>query len=358
MKKENIINIALVIIAVAVTLGILMQLTNGEKQQERQDPLVIILDSFKQEISNKVEALGTAKANESIEITSTATETIKEINFEDGQKVRKGDVIAILDRDAEMAQLSAAKERLKEEQRELKRLESLLKSKAVSRREFDERKTSLQVTKEEINQIQAEINERTLIAPFDGEVGVRRLSVGALVQPGEVITTLDDISQIKLDFTVPAVNLSKLKVGLPVYAETEALKDMVYRGRIQSVNTRVDPVTRSVLVRAIISNEDGAIKPGLLMKVTLLENQRMALMVPEESILQRQDYHFLFIVDDNNIVEKRKVEIGIRQPGLVEITSGLLEGEDIIVRGINSVRDGQKVRIKDTWERIKDSQFE
>lgn len=314
---------------------------------------VEIIAVFEETLSDSVESLGTAMANEFVDITSNVSEVIAEINFEDGQQVEKGHVIARMAQQEEAAQLAAAKARQSENQRELNRLAGLLKNRAASQREYDERVTLTEITKRQIEEIEARIADRTLRAPFSGVLGIRRLSEGALVQPGQLITTLDDVSSIKLDFTVPSIYINSLTKGTPIEARSLALGETVFRGEVASVNSRIDPITRSVLIRAIIPNEEMILKPGLLMQVVLLKDQRTAKVVPEESIIQRADKHFVLVVKDDNTVEEREIRRGVHMPGMVEVVDGLELGEKVITRGVNMVRAGQKVSIAETWDKIR-----
>lgn len=315
---------------------------------------VFVTTAEEGKVYDSVDAIGTAFSNEFVDISSNVTEILREVLFEDGQEVKKGDVIVVLEQREQQAQLDAARARMEQDKRELARLEGLLADKAVPRQDYDSRQTMLEVTEQAVAEVEARVAYRTLRAPFDGVLGVRRISPGALVQPGDVITTLDDISSIKLDFTVPSTYLSSLKPGVEIEAVADALENHIFRGRIESVNTRVDPVTRSVLVRALLPNEDHMLKPGLLLKVTLRKNDRTSIILPEETLMQRQDDHFALVVGDDNKVEQRKVSVGARRPGKVEITDGLRVGERVIVRGVNRVRNGQDVEIAETWDPISD----
>lgn len=317
---------------------------------ERATLPVTVVSAYKTAIFDTVEALGTANANESIEITTNATETISEIHFDDGQYVAKGDIIAVLEQGEEQAQLRGAQAQLKEHERELKRLGDLFKQKAAAKREYDERETLVEVTRQQLKEISARVEERTLRAPFEGVLGIRRLSVGSLVQPGDIITTLDDVDPIKLDFAVPDIYLSSLMSGLPIEARSTSYGDKVFEGEIATVNSRVDPATRSVLVRAIVPNPEGVIKPGVLMKVTLLKDTREALVIPEEATTQRQQKQFVMVVNAESYkVEEREITPGIRKNGLLEVLDGVAEGEFVIVRGIQQVSAGQAVEIKEIW---------
>ena len=318
---------------------------------------VVVLKAYAILLSDQVEALGTAQANESITITATVAGRLEEIAFRDGQQVHKGDVIARLDQDEERAQLVAAEVQLAEHVREVKRLQTLLARKAAATRELDERKTLAAVTASSIQQIKARIDELTLRAPFDGKVGIRRVSPGALVQPGQVIATLDEVDPIKLDFSIPATMLQGMKPGDHIEARADALGEQVFTGVVSATDSRIDPLTRSMLLRAIIANPDGRLIPGMLMRVTLLANERQAMVVPEESITQKQDKHYITLVTPEGKAELRVVQPGLRRDGLVEIRQGLAAGERVVVRGMGFVKPGQAVSISETWDKIRDSQF-
>lgn len=310
---------------------------------------VFVTTAAEAKVYDSVDAIGTAFSNEFVDISSNVTEVLREVRFADGQSVKQGDVIVALEQREQQAQLDAARARLEQDKRELARLEGLLADKAVPRQDYDARLTMLEVTQQEVAEAEARVAYRNIRAPFDGVVGVRLISPGALVQPGDLITTLDDINPIKLDFTVPSTYLSALKPGVEIEAVADALDNRVFRGSIESMNTRIDPVTRSVLVRAILPNDDHILKPGLLLKVTLIKNERTSVILPEETILQRQSDHFVLVVGADNKVEQRKVKVDARRPGKVEITDGLKVGERVIVRGVNRVRDGQMVAVTETW---------
>lgn len=344
------------VVAILVVLGVAVYAFWGgtdEKDKDKGVTPVEALPAYMTTIYDSVESLGTTQANESIDITPTVTESIAETRFNDGQSVEKGDIIVVLEQREEQAQLNAAKARLEENRRELRRLEELLKNKAAARRDYDERLTLIEVAKREVEEAEARIGDRTLRASFDGVVGIRRMSAGALVQPGQIITTLDDLSRIKLDFTVPSRFLTSLQEGVKINAVSDSMGEKVFTGEVASVNTRIDPVTRSILVRAYLPNEDRMLKPGLLMRVTLMRDEHEGLVVAEESITQRGTRDYLFVVKDDGTVEQREVILGTRRPGMVEVREGLQEGEKVITRGVNVVRVGQKVKIARLWETIR-----
>jgi len=318
---------------------------------------VVVLKAYAMKVHDQVEALGTAQANESITITAKVSGRLDAIKFTDGQQVKKGDVIAVLDQDEEQAQLKAAEVQLAEHVREVKRLQTLLARKAAATRDLDERKTLAAVTASNVNEIKARIAELTLKAPFDGKIGIRRVSPGALIQPGQVITTLDQIDPIKLDFSIPSTMLEGLHAGDRIEARADALGGQPFIGTVSATDSRIDPLTRSILLRAIIDNSEGKLIPGMLMRVTILAHERQALMVPEEAVTQKQDKHYLTLVGADGSAVIRPVRVGTRQHGLVEMLDGLSVGERVVVRGMGFVKPGAKLQVTETWDRIQDSQF-
>ncbi len=309
---------------------------------------VIVAPVVLREISDRVEALGTARANESVNITANVSEKIKEIHFEDDQEVKAGDILVVLNHAEEQANLKQAQAVRGERKLALDRLLQLDERKLAAPDEIDRTRLELAQADASITAINARINDRVIRAPFDGMVGLRNVSVGALVESGDLIATLDDISQIKLDFTVPAMFLAELKPGLKIKARATALGDKEYLGEVKSIDSRVDPVTRSVQVRALLPNPDGSIIPGILMQVDLLRNTRQAIVIPEAALLPLANKQYVMVRvnrDGKDTVEKRDVEIGIRMPGYVEILSGLSDDEYVVTHGNSRVRPGDSLDV-------------
>lgn len=304
---------------------------------------VIVAPVRVSEISDRVEALGTARANESVSITANVTEKISEIHFEDSQRVRKGDVLVVLEQSEEQANLEQARAVLGERQLALDRLLTLEKRQLAATDELDNARLGVEQAKANISAIQARINDRVIRAPFAGVLGLRNISVGALVEAGDLIVTLDDVRFIKLDFSVPALFLPELKAGLRINARAASLANKSYLGEVRSVDSRVDPVTRSVQVRALLPNPQGDIVPGVLMQINLLRNTRQAMLVPEAALLPQANEEYVMVrvsIEGKDSVEKRRVTIGARTPGMVEILSGLNEGEQVVTHGNSKVQPG------------------
>ena len=196
--------------------------------------------------------------------------------------------------------------------------------------------------------IESRLADRLVRAPFAGVVGLRNVSLGTLVEPGDVITTLDDDSTMKLDFPVPAVHIGALAPGLPVTATTRGWGGRRFEGEVKSLDSRVDPVTRTVVVRALLPNTEHELRPGMLMQVELLQSRRESIVIPEQCLVPLGDRQFVYVVDPaaDNSVEHREVRIGTRRPGEVEIVEGLEAGELVITDGTLKVRAGSKISIR------------
>ncbi|MCB1877276.1 MAG: efflux RND transporter periplasmic adaptor subunit [Chromatiales bacterium] len=297
-------------------------------------------------LADRVEALGTLKANESVTLTANVTETVSAIRFDDGQRVKKGQVLVEMTNAEEQALLAEARARLAEAQRQYDRVKALEAQRSVSQSLVDERKRDLDTGRANLVAIESRLADRLIKAPFAGLLGLRNISPGALVEPGDLITTLDDDTVMKLDFAVPSLFLPDLKPGLAIHAKARAYGERTFDGEIRSIDSRVDPVTRSILVRALIPNPDLSLKPGVLMQVELLRNPRDGLVVPEEALLQQGRQHFVIRVGEGEVAEKRQVKIGMRRPGMVEIVSGLALGDRVVIEGNDKVRPSQKLKVR------------
>lgn len=294
-----------------------------------------------------IEALGTAKANESVTLTASLNETVRRINFEDGDFVEAGTILVELSNEEEEAQLAEARANLDEAQRQLARLKDLDEQGIAATSDVDEARAGAEAAEARLNSVIARLDDRLIRAPFSGMLGFREVSPGTLLMSGDAITTLDDVSQIKLDFTVPETFLNLMKPGGKIIARSASWGDREFTGIVRAVGSRVDPVTRAVVVRALIPNEDGALRPGMLLTVRVVTEEKLAFMVPERVVVQVGTKAFVYVVDDENVAHRQVVQLGTRQAGNVEIVSGVNEGDRIVTLGIIKLRDGAKVTFAD-----------
>ena len=298
-------------------------------------------------IQVRAESVGTAYARESVEITANVSDTIESIHFEDGQQVKQGDILVVLTHNEEDAELKAAQANLAEQEREVKRLQGLIASKSVSQNALDERLTMRETAEHRVESARARLRDRYIRAPFSGVLGLRQVSPGTLVSPGRVITTLDDTATMKLDFSLPAIHLDALQRSKTVEASSPALGDALIEGKVVSIDSRVNEVDRSIKVRAEVPNKDNRIKHGMLLHVNLLLSNHEGLTVPENAVVQMRDEHFVYkVIEGEDIrAQLQAVEIGVRQPGKVEVLSGVSNGDRVVTRGASLLSDNRRIRI-------------
>lgn len=301
-----------------------------------------------QSVSDNIEALGTARAFETAIVTSDAAAKVQQLNFEGGEFVEEGTVLAELDSKAEKAQLKAVEAMLSEARSSLKRVKSLKTNSYASQSSYDSQVAEVRRLEAEAESLNVALEEMVIRAPFSGVVGLREISVGALVTPGERITTIDNIAQIKLDFDVPSRFLPVLKQGLPLIATAEAFPNKEFAGQIMAINTKVDEITRSVKVRALIDNEDLMLKPGLLMSVKLEANPREVITVPEEALIKRGYRNYVMVAsqgDEGWVALEKEIQLGKRFKGFVEVESGLAKEDKVITHGLIKLRHGPSIEL-------------
>jgi membrane fusion protein (multidrug efflux system) len=309
---------------------------------------VIVAKVMKDHFVDQVEALGTLRANESITITSSVSDTVQKISFEDNQRVEKGAILVEMTSAEESANLAQQLSVVTEAKKQLERTKDLLKNHAAAQSGLDERQRAYDSAVAGLNALQSKLEDHLITAPFSGVLGLRNISVGALLQPGMKITTLDDDSKMKLDFTVPSLFLPGLKIGLPVIAKTNVYPGVEFKGEIASIDSEIDPVSRSITVRAILPNDDTKLKPGLLMTIDLLKDPRETLSVPEIALIPEGQKSSVLVVDNSKnppVVKKVEVTVGSRRPGTVEILSGVKEGDYVVSHGTMTAQPGKPVKI-------------
>lgn len=331
---------------VAATATRLLSLEGPERASTVSGDVLVTLAPARMEVVvDEIEAIGTTEANEAITVTAKVTETVQRVNFEDGQLVQRGDVLVELTNAVETAQLAESRSSLRDAQTQFERLQDLVAQQSAPRARLDEARNALAGAQARLDAILARLDDRLIRAPFTGMLGFRSVSPGTLVVPSTAITTLDDIRIIKLDFSVPEVFVSDLRPALDVTARSPAFPEREFAGTVSSVSPRVDPVTRAVTVRALIPNDDLALRPGMLMTVKLVRSRAPSLVVPEAALIQVQDRKYVYTLDAERRARQIPVRIGRRRPGLVEILQGLEPGEQVVTEGMAQLRPGASVRI-------------
>ena len=306
--------------------------------------LVVTYPAEYRSIADIVEAVGTTAAMESVTLTAKVTDTIRQVRFEDGDFVDSGAVLVELTNLEETAMLAEAEANVIDARNQHDRVVNLFEQRTVPISDVDEAKARLSGATARYQAIIARLDDRLIRAPFAGLLGFREVSEGTLITPGTAITTIDDVSTVKLDFPIPEIHLGSVTGGLSLTAESPAFPGRVFNALIRTVGSRVDPVTRAVVVRAHIDNQDLLLRPGMLMTVRLTKSNRQALMVPETALLQRGTEAFVYTVNEQSKAQMVPIDLGIRRGGWAEVRSGLEAGEAVITEGVIKVRNGAQVR--------------
>jgi len=331
----------------------------GAGRRGDQGPVVVDVDTVKTgRVVEAHEAVGTARAYESVTITAKVAGIVKDISFTEGQKVNAGDVLLRFETDERRADIEAAVAEIRraEAQRNelamrLERAQALRRTGAGTGAQVEDLTAQVKTLESAIASAEAKrkaaearMEDLVIRAPFAGRLGTRSVSLGAYVSPGTRITTLDDLERIRLDFSVPENLLSYLKPGQVVRARSAAFGERIFEGAVSVVDPRVDPVTRAVRLTAGFKNPDEALKPGMFMSVALeVRAKDDAVLIGEEAVVNEGLRQLVYVVKDDK-VERRVITMGQRQGGRVEIVEGLAPGETIIVRGVQRVRPGATVK--------------
>ena len=239
----------------------------ADKQRERPPPLVKAEAPTAMRFADRIDAVGTARANEQVMLAAPVTERIVRLNFDDGGYVQRGQIVAVLQQGQQSAQLREVQAQTREAEQQLRRAEALKNRGFATRTDYDSRVAAAAGARARAQSASADIGDRVIRAPFSGWVSLRNISVGAIVSQGTEIATISDVSTIKLDFTVPETLLTALREGQPIEARSEAYPGAVFRGVVDTIDPVIDPNTRAVTARARLPNPDRRLRPGMLLTV-------------------------------------------------------------------------------------------
>ncbi|MEO1091522.1 MAG: efflux RND transporter periplasmic adaptor subunit [Pseudomonadota bacterium] len=293
-------------------------------------------------LSQRIEAVGTTRARQAIEVVAVASGRIQVINFEPGTVIEAGAVLVELDDDLERADLDEARALLRETELGLARARTLRSSAAVTQARIDELEAQQASGQARVERAVRRLADRQVRAPFTGIVGLRRADVGARVDDETVITTLDDLAAVEIAFQVPERFYGQVRLGQAVRASSAAFPERRFDGRIATLDSRIDRTTRSFAVRALLPNPDFVLPAGMFMHLEVVLATRTVVVVPESAVVVAGDEVFVFTVDDGRAV-RRDVTLGQREIGIVEVVRGLASGDVVVVRGASRLADGVPV---------------
>jgi membrane fusion protein (multidrug efflux system) len=302
-----------------------------------------------------VSSVGTVTA---VQGTTVATElggVVATVGFESGSTAKKGDVLLRLDASSEEAQLRTAEAEAELARADLERSRELAQRKVVSKAEFDAAESKLKQKEGAASNMHAMITKKEVRAPFDGQLGIRQVNLGQMINAGQQVVSLQALDPVYVDFSVPQQNLPKLAPGLEVKVRTDALPEREFIGKLTAINSAVDTVTRNVAVQATLENRDQALRPGMFVKLDVyLPEKGMALVVPGTAISYAPYGDSVFIIEkkkdektgqESQVLRQQFVRIGEARGDYVSITKGLEPGQQIVGTGVFKLRNGMAVTI-------------
>ena len=359
IRKRKVLRALIICLIFMFLLGVgiyynVAKKTDRTQSQQGFPPIVVeTLTVAPAILENKVSAVGSILSNESVTIKPEVSGKINFIGFEEGEYVEKGRILFKLDSELLDAEYQEVKANYDYANRQYERAKRLKRDGVVPIEEFDERLRAYLNAKSRLNTLSTRLKKHKVLAPFSGRVGSRMVSIGDYLAVGDPMVRLEDLSLVKVEFYIPQRYIQEIENGQLVRVMVEPLSQ-VYEGSIYLIDPRVDPETRSVVIRAKVSNPDEVLKPGMFCTVTVVvEKKKDALMVPEEVVVLRGEKHFLYLVENGKAV-MRQVKLGIFAKGKVEIMTGLSSGDQVIVAGLQKLSSGAPVQEANGREGKKD----
>jgi len=291
-----------------------------------------------------VSAVGSLRSEDSVMLRSEVTGRIAQINFQEGGRVAKGQTLIQLDDSVTRAELQQAQANLSLASSQYNRARQLAEQGFISKQARDEAASQFKVQQAAVALAKAHLEKTAILAPFDGLIGLRNVSVGDYVSPGSDLVPIESIDPLQVDFRIPEQFFSEIKVGQRLVLSFDALPGQTREGQVGAISPLVDVGGRSILLRADVPNPDGVLRPGMFARVRLEFTDDFALVVPETALAPSGDEQYVYRVEDGK-VERVTVRIGLRQSGRVEILEGLKKGDMVVTSGLQKVTDGQEVEV-------------
>ena len=322
----------------------------GQEGQHFPMPVVETIAAQTEQVEVLVSALGTLQADQAITVTPEITGIVTSIDFEDGQRIEKDGIIITIDDKDLKARLAQSEARLTLTRANYQRAERLLKQGSGTARARDEALNDFKSAEAEVAATKSALDKATITAPFSGIIGLRQVSLGQYVTAGQPIATLADVDNLRIDFRVSETFLVQIAKGQDVSVVFDALPGETYKGVISAVDPVVSVDGRALSVRALLSNDTGKLRPGLFGRVEIITEVRDSILLPESAVVASPEGgEAVFKVIDGK-AELNPVKLGERQPGKVEILSGVEEGDTIIVSGQLKIQNGAPVDIANEKE--------
>jgi membrane fusion protein (multidrug efflux system) len=308
-------------------------------------PTRVVTAEVRQEpVSENLSLVGSIAANEMVEVKSETEGIVQEILFEEGQKVAKGDLLVRLDESKFAARLREAEANFRLSQTTYERSRQLYADKLISQQEFDQASAVFEVNRAGVELMHRQLKDARIFAPFSGTLGAREVSPGQVMTRNTTLTWLVDLDIVKVEIDVPERFLGQIRLGQSIEVKVAAFGNRKFRGDVFFIDPKVAPATRTALVKARIANPDHLLKPGMFAALDLtLQLRDSAIVIPEIALMSDGDRYSVFVVDGESMAQVRRVSIGERLAGKVEILDGLKAGESVVVEGLQKVVPGAKV---------------
>jgi membrane fusion protein (multidrug efflux system) len=308
----------------------------------------------------RLQAVGNVQAVQGVLVNNEVAGQVKRILFESGDQVTAGQSLVQLDTEVDEAALVGLKAGLDLARLQLERNQKLLRDRAVSQGDVDELNARVAQTLAEVREKEALINKKTILAPFDGQLGIRRVNLGQFLEAGSAIAELEALDPLYVDYALPERRLSEIQVDQPVEVRVQAYPERVFEGRIQAISPAVSRETRNIQVRALVPNPDRLLLPGMFAKVdTLLAAREDVLTLPRQAIAFNTYGDSVFVIEqggdedaDELIVQRRQIKTGAVRGQEIEILEGLEVGERVVLAGQVKLRNGASVQVVEDEDQV------
>ncbi|MGF7158998.1 membrane fusion protein (multidrug efflux system) [Rhodoligotrophos appendicifer] len=326
------------------TLGVTAPKREARAPARRPNVPVQVTKIETSTFSDAIEAIGSLRARQSVNIVPEVAGRVEEILFRSGQKVQAGDLLLRLDDRNQRTAVEEAKAALSEALHAYERTQSLMKNRVATQATLEQTQAAYLRAQAAVDRAEHALADRRITAPFDGVIGLNQTDIGAWIDTTTVLTTLDDLSGVEVEFSVPEKMLPRVSVGQVMTATSDAYPGRSFEGTVKEIDTRINPSSRAFAMRAVIPNPDLALKQGMFVNIRLVLDQRTASALPEEAVLTAGRETYVFTLNDGKAVRKA-VQLGARHGGLVEVVEGLQPGQSVISSGTQTLTDGVSVEV-------------
>jgi membrane fusion protein, multidrug efflux system len=300
-------------------------------------------------------AVGSVSAVQGAVISAELAGIVSEIDFKNGGEAKKGEVLMKLDTSQEEALLQSAEAEAQLARTDLERSRDLAMKKVVSSAELDAAQSKFRQLNAVVDQMRSSIAKKTLIAPFDGQLGIRQVNVGQMINAGQQVVALTSLDPVYVDFALPEQYLSKVAKGLEVTVHTDVRPGRDFKGKLTAINSMVDPVTRNVSLQATLDNPDHALHPGMFGKVEVtLPETKKTMVIPGSAVSYAPYGDSVFVIEnkkdektgkESQVIRQQFVRVGEARGDFVSIIEGVKAGETIVSTGVFKLRNGMPVTI-------------